>query len=85
MLGLNRIKSVSVGIAVNVHAHPSPTLLNVRHLWEHSLSIALAIAVRWRAQCPSAPALPTTQVFFAGLLHDIEKFHGPQLSRPDKH
>ncbi len=71
MLGLNRIKSVSVGIAVmsTLTRHPTGHL-NVRHLWEHSLSIALAMCALARAMpIRSCPA--DDEVFFAGLLHDI--------------
>lgn len=71
MLGINRVKSVSVGIAVmsTLTRHPTGHM-NVQHLWLHSLGIALAM-------CSLAHAMPTRsrplddEIFFAGLLHDI--------------
>lgn len=71
MLGINRVKSVSVGIAVmsTLTRHPTGHL-NIQHLWLHSLGIALAM-------CTLAHAMPSRgrplddEVFFAGLLHDI--------------
>lgn len=71
MLGINRVKSVSVGIAVmsTLRRHPTGHM-NVQHLWLHSLGIALAM-------CTLAHAMPSRgrplddEIFFAGLLHDI--------------
>ena len=71
MLGINRVKSVSVGIAVmsTLTRHPTGHM-NVQRLWLHSLGIALAM-------CTLAHAMPSRgrplddEVFFAGLLHDI--------------
>jgi putative nucleotidyltransferase with HDIG domain len=71
VLGITRIKSVSVGIAVmstlNRHATGS---LNVQNLWLHSLGIA-------QSMCALAHAMPVKmrpledEIFLAGLLHDI--------------
>lgn len=71
MLGVNRVKSVSVGIAVmsTLARHPTGHM-NVQSLWLHSLGIALAM-------CALAHAMPSRgrplddEIFFAGLLHDI--------------
>jgi putative nucleotidyltransferase with HDIG domain len=71
MLGVNRVKSVSVGIAVmSTLARRQTGHMNVQNLWLHSLGIALAM-------CALAHAMPSRgrplddEIFFAGLLHDI--------------
>ena len=71
MLGINRVKSVSVGIAVmsTLTRHPTGHM-NVQHLWLHSLGIALAMCSLARAM-PSRARPLDDEVFFAGLLHDI--------------
>ena len=71
MLGMNRVKSVSVGIAVmsTLARHPAGHL-NVQHLWLHSLGIALAMCALARAM-PVRSRPSEDEVFFAGLLHDI--------------
>ncbi len=71
MLGMNRVKSVSVGIAVmsTLTRHPAGHL-NVQHLWLHSLGIALAMCALARAM-PVRSRPSEDEVFFAGLLHDI--------------
>ena len=71
MLGMNRVKSVSVGIAVmsTLTRHPAGHM-NVQHLWLHSLGIALAMCSLARAM-PIRSRPSDDEVFFAGLLHDI--------------
>ena len=71
MLGMNRVKSVSVGIAVmsTLTRHPTGHM-NVQYLWLHSLGIALAMCSLARAM-PTRSRPPDDEVFFAGLLHDI--------------
>lgn len=71
MLGINRVKSVSVGIAVmsTLSRHPTGHM-NVQHLWLHSLGIALAMCALAHAM-PSRSRPLDDEVFFAGLLHDI--------------
>lgn len=71
MLGVNRVKSVSVGIAVLSTLNRNPTgHLNIQNLWLHSLGIAIAM-------CSLAHAMPSRgrplddEIYFAGLLHDI--------------
>jgi len=71
LLGVNRVKSVSVGIAVmsTLTRHQSGHL-NIQNLWVHSLAIA-------QSMCALARAMPLRsrpledEIFFAGLLHDI--------------
>jgi HD-like signal output (HDOD) protein len=71
MLGVNRVKSVSVGIAVisTLNRHPTGHL-NVQNLWLHSLGIALAMCALAHAM-PSRDRPLEDEIFFAGLLHDI--------------
>jgi putative nucleotidyltransferase with HDIG domain len=71
MLGVNRVKSVSVGIAVmsTLNRHPTGHL-NIQNLWLHSLGIALAMCALAHAM-PSRDRPLEDEIFFAGLLHDI--------------
>jgi putative nucleotidyltransferase with HDIG domain len=71
MLGVTRVKSVSVGIAVmsTLNRHPTGHL-NFQNLWLHSLGIALAMCALAHAM-PSRSRPLDDEVFFAGLLHDI--------------
>ena len=71
ILGLTRVKSVSVGIAVmsTLNRHPTGRL-NIQNLWLHSLGIALAMQALARAM-PSRARPPEDEIFLAGLLHDI--------------
>jgi len=71
LLGITRVKSVAVGIAVmsTLNRHPTGHL-NIQQLWLHSLGIALAM--RTLAQAMPARSRPLDdEIFFAGLLHDI--------------
>lgn len=71
MIGVNRIKSVSVGIAVMSTLDRSQTgRLSMQSLWLHSLGIAMAMCALARAM-PNRSRPPEDEVFFAGLLHDI--------------
>lgn len=71
MLGINRVKSVSVGIAVmSAFTRRAAGHLNMQHLWLHSLGIALAMCTLARAM-PSGSRPLEDEIFFAGLLHDI--------------
>lgn len=71
MLGVNRVKSVSVGIAVmsTLNRHTTGHL-NIQNLWLHSMGIAMAMCALARAM-PSRGRPPDDEIFFAGLLHDI--------------
>lgn len=71
MLGVNRVKSVSVGIAVmSTFTRHASGHMNLQQLWLHSLGIALAMCSLARAM-PSRNRPLEDEVFFAGLLHDI--------------
>lgn len=71
ILGITRVKSVSVGIAVMsaLTRHPTGNL-NIQHLWLHSLGIALAMRTLAHAM-PSGTRPLDDEIFLAGLLHDI--------------
>lgn len=71
LLGITRVKSVAVGIAVmsTLTRHPTGHL-NIQHLWLHSLGVALAMRTLARAM-PSRTRPLDDEIFFAGLLHDI--------------
>lgn len=71
MLGLTRVKSVAVGIAVMSTLTRQPMgKLNLQNLWLHSLGVALAMRVLTRAM-PSRTRPLEDEIFLAGLLHDI--------------
>ncbi|MFA6120071.1 MAG: HDOD domain-containing protein [Sideroxydans sp.] len=71
LLGLTRVKSIAVGIAVMsiLTRHP-PGLLDIQRLWIHSLGVALGMRVLSRAM-PSRTRPLEDEIFLAGLLHDI--------------
>jgi putative nucleotidyltransferase with HDIG domain len=71
LLGLTRVKSVAVGIAVmsTLTKHPSG-LLDIQRLWLHSLGVALGMRALSRAM-PSRTRPLEDEIFLAGLLHDI--------------
>jgi HD-like signal output (HDOD) protein len=71
LLGLTRVKSVAVGIAVMSTLTRHPTgLLNLQHLWMHSLGVALGMRTLSRSM-PSRTRPLDDEIFLAGLLHDI--------------
>jgi len=71
LLGLTRVKSVAVGIAVMSSLSKQPKgLLDIQHLWLHSLGVALGMRVISRAM-PSRTRPLEDEIFLAGLLHDI--------------
>ncbi|HEU0233717.1 MAG TPA: HDOD domain-containing protein [Gallionella sp.] len=72
LLGLTRVKSVAVGIALMSHLARSPAgkYFKPQDLWLHSMTIA--IVMRTIAQAMPRNARPNEdQIFLAGLLHDI--------------
>lgn len=71
LLGITRVKSVAVGIAVmsTLSRHQSGHL-NIQHLWLHSMGIALAMRTLALAM-PVRTRPLDDEIFFAGLLHDI--------------
>lgn len=71
LLGLTRVKSVAVGIAVMSTLIRHPTgLLNLQNLWLHSLGVAFGMRTLARAM-PSRTRPLDDDIFLAGLLHDI--------------
>jgi putative nucleotidyltransferase with HDIG domain len=71
LLGITRVKSVSLGIAVmSSLAKKSAGKLDMQSLWLHSLAIALALRTISRAMPPKNRPLDD-EIFLAGLLHDI--------------
>lgn len=71
LLGINRVKSVAVGIAVmsTLTRHPMGKL-KAQDLWLHSMGVALAMRVLTRAM-PLRTRPLEDEIFLAGLLHDI--------------
>lgn len=71
LLGITRVKSVSIGIAAMSALTKMPQgRLSVQNLWMHSLAVALSM--RTIAQAMPARIRPKDdQIFLAGLLHDI--------------
>ncbi len=71
LLGITRVKSVTMGIAVMSSLARKPAgKLDIQRLWLHSLSIALALRTLSRAM-PSNTRPLDDEIFLAGLLHDI--------------
>lgn len=71
LLGLTRVKSVTLGIAVMTALVRRPSgLLDVQKLWMHSLYISLALRVIALAMPRNTRPLDD-EIFLAGLLHDI--------------
>lgn len=71
LLGITRVKAVTMGIAVMSSLIKKPAgILDVQGLWLHSLSIALAMRTIARAMPRNTRPLDD-EIFLAGLLHDI--------------
>lgn len=71
LLGITRVKSVTMGIAVMSSLVKKPAgSLDVQGLWMHSLSISLAMRTLSRAMPRNTRPLDD-EIFLAGLLHDI--------------
>jgi putative nucleotidyltransferase with HDIG domain len=71
LLGITRVKSVTLGIAVmSSLVKKSAGKLDIQGLWLHSLAIALALRAIARAMPANIRPLDD-QLFLAGLLHDI--------------
>ena len=71
LLGITRVKSVTIGIAVmSSLAKKISGKLDIQKLWLHSLAIALALRVISRAM-PAKLRPLDDEIFLAGLLHDI--------------
>ncbi|MBI5919544.1 MAG: HDOD domain-containing protein [Nitrosomonadales bacterium] len=71
LLGITRVKSVAVGIAVMSTLTRQPMgRLDLQKLWLHSLGVALAMRILARAM-PARTRPLDDEIFLAGLLHDI--------------
>lgn len=71
LLGITRVKSVAVGIAVMSTLSQTPAgKLKTQDLWLHSMGVALAMRVLTRAM-PVRMRPLDDEVFLTGLLHDI--------------
>jgi putative nucleotidyltransferase with HDIG domain len=72
LLGLNRLKSVAIGIATMSKFTDLPAVKNFdpQYLWSHSMTIAIAMEGLAR-EMPKMMRPDENQVFLAGLLHDI--------------
>jgi putative nucleotidyltransferase with HDIG domain len=71
LLGITRVKSVTLGIAVmSSLVKKSTGKLDIKGLWLHSLAIALALRTLARAM-PAGTRPLDDELFLAGLLHDI--------------
>jgi HD-like signal output (HDOD) protein len=71
ILGINRIKSVSSGIAMmSVKAGASTGNLNLHDLWMHNLGIAFAMLAIGKSM-PKKSRPTDDSIFLAGMLHDI--------------
>jgi putative nucleotidyltransferase with HDIG domain len=71
LLGITRVKSVTMGIAVMSSLAKKPAgKLDIQGLWLHSLAVALALRTISRAMPHNTRPLDD-EIFLAGLLHDI--------------
>lgn len=71
MLGMNRVKSVAIGIAaMSALGEYAESKLNTKELWMHSLSVALAMSTIAHAM-PVRNRPADDLLFFAGLMHDL--------------
>lgn len=71
VLGVNRIKSVALGIAtLSMKTKSSASNLNMHDLWMHNLGIAFAMIAIGRAM-PRQVRPADDYIFLAGMLHDI--------------
>ncbi len=71
LLGLTRVKAVTMGIAVMTSLIKRPSgVLDTQKLWGHSLGVALAVRVLAQAMPRNTRPLDD-EIFLGGLLHDI--------------
>lgn len=71
VLGINRIKMVALSFAmISSMRRKPPGLLDVKHLWQHSMAVALAMDALSKAM-PQDRRPPEEEIYLAGLLHDI--------------
>lgn len=71
LLGYKRVKMIALSFAMMSSMVKGPTgSLDVQHLWQHSMTVAMAMHTTSRAM-PSDIRPPDDEIFLAGLLHDI--------------
>ena len=71
LLGLKRVQSVSISIAImSLMSKPPASKLNMQDLWLHSFGIAFALLGLARLM-PAKLRPQDDQIFLAGMLHDI--------------
>lgn len=71
VLGIKRVKMIALSFAMMSSMAQRPTgLLNVQNLWQHSLTVAMAMHTMSRAM-PDDIRPSDDKIFLAGLLHDI--------------
>jgi putative nucleotidyltransferase with HDIG domain len=84
VLGIKRIKMVALSFAMMSSVTRKPAgFLDVTHLWQHSMAIALAMDTLSKAM-PKEMRPPDEEIYLAGLLHDIGflvlEYIDPELS-----
>lgn len=71
VLGMKRIKMIALSFAMlSSMIRDHSRLLNVTHLWQHSMAVALAMDALSKAM-PREIRPPDEDIYLAGLLHDI--------------
>lgn len=71
VLGIKRIKMIALSFAMMTSVTRKTTgLLDVTHLWQHSMAVALALEALSKAM-PQERRPPEEEIYLAGLLHDI--------------
>lgn len=84
VLGIKRIKMVALSFAMMSSITRKPAgFLDVTHLWQHSMAIALAMDTLSQAM-PKEMRPPDEEIYLSGLLHDIGflvlEYINPELS-----
>jgi HD-like signal output (HDOD) protein len=70
LLGLNRVKSVAIGIAVMSLVNKPVGRFDPQELWMHGMGVAFAMLPVVRAM-PAGKRPPDDLIFLIGMLHDI--------------
>lgn len=71
VLGLKRVKMIALSFAMMTSMAQRPTgSLDVQHLWQHSLAVAMTMHAMSQAM-PRDLRPQDDEIFLAGLLHDI--------------
>jgi putative nucleotidyltransferase with HDIG domain len=70
LLGLKKVRSVAIGLALMSQMNKSAGRLNISALWEHNMGIAFAILVIVHAM-PAKMRINDDLSFLAGMLHDV--------------